>query len=66
MRGNLASRPWIILTAFGVLAAVLYLLSVLLTMPDEAHSLVQAVAEALVGVDRRGPRRRAAAAAAFW
>ena len=48
MRGNLASRPWIILTAFGVLAAVLYLLSVLLTMPDEAHSLVQAVAEALV------------------
>ena len=45
MRGNLASRPWIILTAFGVLAAVLYLLSVLLTMPDEAHSLVQAVAE---------------------
>jgi hypothetical protein len=36
------------LTAFGIVAATLFLLSALLSLPGEMHSLVQAVAEALV------------------
>lgn len=41
-------RSWIILVAFGVLAITLFLLSSLLTLPNELHNLVQAIAEALV------------------
>jgi hypothetical protein len=48
VRVNLASRSGIVLAAFAVLALILYLLSVLLSLPSEAHILVQAVAEALV------------------
>ena len=33
---------WIVLAAFAVLALILYLLSVLLSLPSEAHTLVQA------------------------
>lgn len=48
MRVNLVSRSGIVLVAFAVLALILYLLSVLLSLPSEAHTVVQAVAEALV------------------
>ena len=48
MQGNLASRSWIILTTFAITAITLFLVNTLLTLPNELHALLQAVAEALV------------------
>lgn len=44
----LASRAWIALTIFGIISITLFLLSAFLTLPGELHTLMQAIAEALV------------------
>jgi len=47
MKDRLALRSWLILAILAVLAAILFSLSATLTLPGEAHTLMQSVAEAL-------------------
>ncbi len=48
MRRSSTSRSWIVLTVFGILAIILFLLGALLTLPNELHILLQSIAEALI------------------
>jgi hypothetical protein len=48
MRRSSTLHSWIVLTIFGILAIILFLLSALLTLPSELHTLLQSVAEALI------------------